>query len=106
MTEELDVLKIIGERLDSAQVPFMLTGSFALGYYAKPRMTRDLDFVVALIERHLSQLVRALSSDFYVDEDEARTAIRTQRMFNLMHLSSGIKMNVTRLSGEFSRMAI
>jgi hypothetical protein len=28
-------------------IPFMLTGSFALGYYGKPRMTRDLDFVVA-----------------------------------------------------------
>jgi hypothetical protein len=50
MTEELDVLKIIGERLDTAGISFMLTGSFALGYYAKPRMTRDLDFVVALME--------------------------------------------------------
>jgi hypothetical protein len=53
MTEELDVLRIISERLRAADVPFMLTGSFALGYYGKPRMTRDLDFVVALMERHV-----------------------------------------------------
>jgi hypothetical protein len=32
----------------------MLTCSFALGYYGKPRMTRDLDFVVALMERHVA----------------------------------------------------
>jgi hypothetical protein len=43
MTEELDVLRIISERLRAADFPFMLTGSFALGYYGKPRMTRDLD---------------------------------------------------------------
>ena len=43
MTEELDVLRIISERLRAADVPFMLKGSFALGYYGKPRMTRDLD---------------------------------------------------------------
>lgn len=81
MTEELDVLKIISERLESSQVPFMLTGSFALGYYGKPRMTRDLDFVVALMEQHVPGLVKAFSADFYIDEDDARTAIKSQRMF-------------------------
>jgi hypothetical protein len=42
MIHELDVLRIVGERLDRAGVPFMLTGSFALSYYGRPRMTRDL----------------------------------------------------------------
>jgi hypothetical protein len=37
----------------------MSTGSFSLGYYGKPRMTRDLDFVVALLERHVGALVSA-----------------------------------------------
>lgn len=92
--EELEVLRIVGERLDSAHVAFMLTGSFALGYYAKPRMTRDLDFVVALMESHVSELVQSVSPDFYIDEDEARAAIKTRRMFNLMHLSSGIKIDL------------
>jgi hypothetical protein len=80
MTEELDVLRIISERLHAADVPFMLTGSFALGYYGKPRMTRDLDFVVALMERHVDALVSAFSRDFYIDEHAARTAIKSQRM--------------------------
>ena len=68
MTEELDVLRIVSERLRAADVPFMLTGSFALGYYGKPRMTRDLDFVVALMERHVDPLVSSFSTDFYIDE--------------------------------------
>jgi hypothetical protein len=105
MTEELDVLKIISERLESSQVPFMLTGSFTLGYYGKPRMTRDLDFVVALMEQHVPGLVNAFSADFYIDEDDARTAVRSQRMFNLMHLASGIKVDlIVRKESEYRRV--
>jgi len=102
MTEELDVLRIISERLRAADVSFMLTGSFALGYYGKPRMTRDLDFVVALMERHVDALVGAFSTDFYIDEDAARSAIKSQRMFNLMHLDSAIKVDlIVRRNSEY-----
>src|SRR5215831_1319935 len=105
MTEELDVLRIISERLESSHVPFMLTGSFALGYYGKPRMTRDLDFVVALMEQHIDALVKAFSPDFYIDADDARAAIRAQRMFNLMHLSSGIKVDlIVRKDSEYRQV--
>jgi hypothetical protein len=94
MNDELDVLRIIGERLDSSAVAYMLTGSFALGYYSQPRMTRDLDFVVALPEQDVPRFVRVFSADFYVDEDAVRAAVSSQRMFNLMHLSSAIKVDL------------
>lgn len=102
MADELDVLRITGERLKSASIPFMLTGSFALGYYGKPRMTRDLDFVVALIVQQVEKLVAAFSEDFYIDEDAARSAIKSQRMFNLMHYASGIKVDlIVRKDSEY-----
>jgi hypothetical protein len=105
MSEELEVLKIISERLEAGRIPFMLTGSFALGYYGKPRMTRDLDFVVALLERHVERLVEAFSPDFYIDADEVRSAIKTQRMFNLMHLSSGVKVDlIVRRDSEYRQL--
>jgi hypothetical protein len=50
MATELDGLRIISDRLSTKALAFMLTGSFALAYYATPRMTRDLDIVVALRE--------------------------------------------------------
>jgi hypothetical protein len=77
MTTELDVLGLVSDRLSAASVPFMLTGSFALAYYATPRMTRDLDIVVALDERDVEPLVTAFASDFYIDADAARTAVLT-----------------------------
>lgn len=105
MADELDVLRIIGERLESAGIPFMLTGSFALGYYGKPRMTRDLDFVVALIARQVDGLVAAFSQDFYIDEGAVRTAVKSQRMFNLMHFASGIKVDlIVRKDSEYRQV--
>jgi hypothetical protein len=102
MTEEIDVLRIISDRLRTAAVPFMLTGSFALGYYGKPRMTRDLDFVVALLEQHVDPLVRVFSPDFYIDEEFVRAAVKSQRMFNLMHLDSAIKVDfIVRKNSEY-----
>jgi hypothetical protein len=83
----------------------MLTGSFALAYYATPRMTRDLDIVVALHERDVDALVAAFASDFYIDADAARTAVSSERMFNLMHLESGVKVDlIIRKSSEFRQV--
>jgi hypothetical protein len=105
MTEELDVLRIISDRLQASGISLMLTGSFALGYYGKPRMTRDLDFVVALMEKDVGKLVDAFSADFYVDEDAARSAVKTQRMFNLMHFASGIKVDlIVRKDSEYRQV--
>jgi hypothetical protein len=105
MTTELDVLALVSDRLSAASVPFMLTGSFALAYYATPRMTRDLDMVVALDERDVEPVVAAFASDFYVDADAARIAVRTERMFNLMHLESGVKVDfIVRKSDEFRQV--
>lgn len=91
MVSELDVLRIVSERLDAARIPYMLTGSYALAFYTTPRMTRDLDLVVALDKDEADAVVRIFGADFYVDADDVRSAVLSQRQFNLMHLKSGIK---------------
>jgi hypothetical protein len=93
MTSELDVLRIVSERLAAVGISFMLTGSYAMAYYATPRMTRDLDLVLALGWEDVDRLVAAFSHDFYVDADDARSAVRTQQLFNLLHLESGVKVD-------------
>ena len=94
MATELEILGIVSDRLAAQGLDFMLTGSFALAFYATPRMTRDLDLVVALKEPDVEGLVAAFEADFYIDADAARTAIRAESIFNLMHLASGIKVDL------------
>lgn len=102
---ELDVLGIVSERLSSLNLAFMLTGSFAMAYYATPRMTRDLDLVVALGERDVDRLVGAFAPDFYIDAAAAHEAVRMERLLNLMHLESGIKVSlIVRKHAEYRRI--
>ncbi len=94
VTTELDILRIVSDRLERLGIPFMLTGSYAMAYYATPRMTRDLDLVVALEAAALDKLIAAFAGDFYVDADAALEAVRAGRLFNMMHLASGIKLDM------------
>jgi len=36
MSDELEVLRVVSERLESLGLRYMLTGSFAMAFYAKP----------------------------------------------------------------------
>jgi hypothetical protein len=102
MVSELDVLAIVGDRLTARNIPFMLTGSFAMAHYAVPRMTRDLDIVVALGPGDVAGVVEAFSADFYIDADAASAAIAAERLFNLMHYGSGIKVDlIVRKTSEY-----
>jgi hypothetical protein len=99
---ELDVLAIVGNRLTARGIPFMLTGSFAMAHYAVPRMTRDLDIVVELQRQDVPRLVAAFAPDFYVDADAALGAVAAERLFNLLHFGSGIKVDlIVRKSSDY-----
>jgi hypothetical protein len=102
MTTELDVLRRVSEGLSAHNLTFMMTGSFALAHYATPRMTRDVDIVVAVNAPAAETVIAELSTDFYVDPDSVRTAIQSERMFNMMHLSSAIKIDfIVRKSSAY-----
>jgi hypothetical protein len=105
MVGELDVLRIVSERLTAIDVEFMLTGSYAMAYYATPRMTRDIDLVVALGEDAVDRVVATFAPDFYIDAENARAAVRSRRLFNLLHLPSGVKVDfIVRKDDEYRQV--
>lgn len=85
MDEQLEFVKEIAHRLDSAEIPYMLTGSLAMAVYAVPRMTRDIDVVVEITPKDAKRFVQLFSEDCYVDEDAVRDAISSRTMFNVIH---------------------
>lgn len=100
MLNELDILREISTRLDSAGIAYMLTGSMALSYYAQPRMTRDLDLVVRLADGDVDRLVDVLESDFYIDRQTVKRAVANRKMFNAIHFNSVIKVDFIVLKDE------
>lgn len=93
MTEELQLLRDVVGRLDAAGIEYMLTGSVALNCYAQPRMTRDIDLVVAFHLKDAEHIQEILGQDFYVSEHAAREAVAHQGSFNAIHQTTLIKVD-------------
>ena len=104
MSEELDVLKMVAQRLDAAGIAYMVTGSIALNYYAMPRMTRDIDIVVELSHASANRLCAAFQDDFYIDRGAVLEAITASHIFNIIHKTFVIKVDfVVRKESEYRR---
>ncbi len=93
MLNELDIVRDVSLRLDGAGIAYMLTGSMAMNYYAQPRMTRDIDLVVALAAPDADRIVRLFHPDYYVSEEAVRDSIAAKSIFNLIHEESVIKVD-------------
>ena len=85
MSEQLEVLIQVANTLTDIGIDYMVSGSIAITFYAVPRMTRDIDFVIALQNTDIDRLVGAFSSDFYIDGDSVRSATASSSIFNMLH---------------------
>jgi len=85
MDEQIEFVKLIGLRLDSADIPYMMTGSMAMAIYTIPRMTRDVDLVIEVKPADVAKIVGLFSKDCYIDQDSVREAVRAHGTFNIIH---------------------
>jgi hypothetical protein len=93
MSEQLAVLKLVAERLHRAGIAYMISGSIAMNYYAQPRLTRDIDIVVALRLDDAERVTTLFAADFYIDADAVRNAIAQPGMFNIIHYAHVMKVD-------------
>jgi hypothetical protein len=98
------VIERITGLLDEAEVPYMLTGSFASGFYGSPRASQDIDIVVAPKLGTLKRFLRLLPEDkYYVDHDAALDAYGAESLFNVVDFQTGWKVDlIVRKSRPFS----
>lgn len=102
MSEELEILKIVVERLEQARVPYFISGSMAANYYSVPRMTRDIDIILELKPAHLKLFIESFRSDFYVEEESIKEEVDRRGMFNLIHKEYAFKVDfIIRKETEF-----
>lgn len=105
MTSELDVLKIIINMLESANIPYMLSGSVAANFYTIPRMTRDIDIVVQVQAPDAERIYSLFSGEFYVDKDMIRNAVIERSMFNIIHNEGVVKVDfIVRKDSEYRKL--
>ena len=104
MVDQLEIVKQVTKRLDQAGIAYMVSGSMAMNFYAQPRMTRDIDIVIALELEDVDRLVAIFALDFYVDDEIVRTAVATPGLFNIIHNESVVKIDfIVRKNSDYRR---
>jgi len=102
---EIDIVRDISRRFEQARMPYMLTGSMAMNYYAQPRMTRDIDVVIAIAPDDVDRVATLFRPDYYVSEQSIRESLAHESIFNLIHQESVIKVDcIIRKDSEYRRV--
>lgn len=87
-------LRPVVEALESAGARYRIGGSVASSALGVPRSTLDVDLVTDLEPAAIADFVAALQADYYLDEDAVRDAVRRRASFNMIHLSTMLKVDV------------
>jgi len=101
---EIDIVRDISRRFEHAGIAYMLTGSMAMNYYAQPRMTRDIDVVIAIAPDDVDRMAALFRPDYYVSEENIRQSLADESVFNVIHQESVIKVDcIIRKTSEYRR---
>lgn len=109
LPDPLKVVVLLVRILDELSIDYLLGGSLASSIHGIPRSSQDVDLVVILNPPVVDALVEALKTDFHVDAEAVRDAVKRKREFNIIHLKTMFKVDIfvrdrTELTRElFSR---
>ena len=93
-----DEISLFASRLNRLGVPYMVTGATAAIVYGQPRVTNDLDVVLALDPAAVPRLAECFpEADFYTPPESVLRVEQGRRQrghFNIIHHESGYKADV------------
>ncbi len=94
----VDLFLLYARKIEALGLSYMVTGSVAGMLYGEPRITHDVDIVVALAPRDVQRFAAAFPLDeFYCPPEEVllEESLRPQRgHFNLIHHETGFKADI------------
>jgi hypothetical protein len=92
---QLELQRRVVEVFEQLGIRYFVTGSIASIFFGEPRFTNDIDIVAEVEASHVAQLITLFPEDeFYVSADAIRHAIQHRTQFNIIHPTSGLKVDV------------
>lgn len=96
--EQSELLLHLVQTLERLGIAYQITGSTATILHGEPRFTNDIDVVVDLRPNQIEVFAAAFpDAEYYLSVDAIRNAVRLRRQFNIVHPSSGLKIDVILL---------
>src|SRR3954464_8622805 len=90
----LDIALLVAAAFDAVGCEYFLGGSVASSLQGEPRATNDIDFVVAMPRGRVRAFAEKLGSDFEVDQDMLREALRVSGSANIYYLPVFTKIDI------------
>ncbi len=93
------------KKLNFIQVPYMLSGSLAMGFYTVSRSTYDIDIVIHLNESDIDNLEKVFENDYFY-KPTVIEEVKSKGMFNIISNTSGFKIDFILLKDDaYSKLA-
>lgn len=92
--ELIHVLTPLVETFEDLLIPYYVGGSVVSSVYGELRNTFDIDVVADIQLKHVVSLVKRLETEYYIDADMIRDAIRHRSSFNLIYLDTMFKVDI------------
>jgi hypothetical protein len=92
--EQAELLRYAIDALEGMKLSYAIVGSFASGAYGEPRFTQDIDIVIDLHVDHIDNFCQKFPEpEFYLSKPAVREAVARLAQFNVIHPSSGNKID-------------
>lgn len=102
----LIALKPVVDSFEELGIEYYIGGSVASSVYGVARSTLDVDLIASITPNVVPQLFESLHSEYYIDENMIRDAIKRESSFNVIHFKTMIKIDVFILKNtSYSRTA-
>lgn len=91
---QTDILRHAVLLLERLAIPYAIVGSYGGLVYGEPRTTQDIDIVMLLPTEKISEFCAGFPSpEYYISEQAVRDAVLTRFQFNVLHTTSGVKLD-------------
>ena len=93
--EQSELLRHVVSVMEKLGLRYLVTGSVVTIFFGEPRVTNDIDIVVALPAEKINAFREAFPEDeFYLSEAAIRGAVKASGQFSIIHPGSGLKVDV------------
>jgi hypothetical protein len=89
-----DAFEILRSALEAAGIRYAVGGSWASTAFGEPRFTNNVDILADVTQQNLRVFLSHLPDSFYADAEEALSATRLGRPFNVIHMQTALKFDI------------
>jgi hypothetical protein len=95
-----DQVLAVTRRLEALGIDWVLGGSLASMIIGEARLTNDIDIAIEVGGVDPDEIAASFQDSYYVDAEMIRDAVARTSSFNLLHLASGIKVDLFVLGAD------